>query len=102
MAVVEVSIVPIGTASPSVSGYVVSCVSVLQKYKAITYTVTPMGTVLEGELDEILTAVQEMHQVPFQEGAVRVATTIRIDDRRDKKLTMDGKVNAVISGLGER
>ena len=39
--------------------------------------------------------VQQMHQVPFDMGAQRVVTTIKIDDRRDKPVTIDGKLNAV-------
>jgi uncharacterized protein YqgV (UPF0045/DUF77 family) len=40
-----------------------------------------------------------MHEVPFGEGAQRVSTLIRIDDRRDKVSTMAGKVKAVTDKL---
>jgi len=33
--------------------------------------------------------------VPFKKGALRVVTTLKIDDRCDIKLTMQGKVNRV-------
>ncbi|MBO8136737.1 MAG: MTH1187 family thiamine-binding protein [Desulfotomaculum sp.] len=95
MAVVEVQIIPIGTGTPSLSDYVADCVKVLKKQDNLKYQLTPMGTVIEGELDEILSVVREMHEVPFDNGSMRVVTTIRIDDRRDKKLTMNGKVEAV-------
>jgi len=36
-----------------------------------------------------------MHQVPFKKGAKRVVTTMKIDDRRDKKGTLEGKKKAV-------
>ena len=36
-----------------------------------------------------------MHEVPFAMGAKRVITTIKIDDRRDKSMTIDSKVKAV-------
>lgn len=36
-----------------------------------------------------------MHEVPFQQGAVRVTTLLKIDDRRDKKGTMEQKIAAV-------
>ncbi|GAI12581.1 unnamed protein product, partial [marine sediment metagenome] len=36
----------------------------------------------------------------FDEGVARVATTVKIDDRRDKALTMKGKVNSVMRKLG--
>jgi uncharacterized protein YqgV (UPF0045/DUF77 family) len=36
-----------------------------------------------------------MHQTPFKKGALRVVTTLKIDDRRDKKGTLEGKKRAV-------
>lgn len=42
-----------------------------------------------------------MHEVPFQKGGQRVLTSIKIDDRRDKAGTMEGKLNSVRTKLGE-
>lgn len=95
MVVCEVSIVPLGTATPSLSSYVASCVKVLAEAGNIRYQLTPMGTILEGELDEVLAVIRKMHDQPFLQGAQRVLTTIKIDDRRDKEITMAGKVAAV-------
>ena len=100
MAVVAVSIVPVGTPSPSISEYVAGCVEVLKGVEGISYCVTPMATVIEGDLDAVLAAVRRMHEQPFLKGAARVVTSIRIDDRRDKELTMEGKVAAVEARLG--
>lgn len=99
MAVVEVTIIPLGTGSPSVSSYVAACHKVLEQAQHIKYQLTPMATVLEGELGHILEVVRRMHEVPFNAGALRVSTTIRIDDRRDKELTMEGKIQAVRNKL---
>ena len=95
MAVVEVTIVPIGTATPSVSRYVADCVKLLENAAGVTYQLNSMGTVVEGDLDRVLELVRQMHECPFTEGVQRVVTTVRIDDRRDKALTMAGKVAAV-------
>jgi len=95
MAIVEVSVVPIGTSSPGLSNYVAGCLRVLEKAQDIKYQLTPMGTILEGDLDRLLEVVRSMHEQPFGEGIGRVLTTIRIDDRRDKKISMDSKVSAV-------
>jgi len=95
MAVVEVSITPLGTATPGVSRYVAGCLAVV-KDSGLTYQLTPMGTVIEGDLDEILRVIRRMHETPFQAGAVRVSTLIKIDDRRDlKSHTLAGKVRSV-------
>jgi len=97
MAIVEVTIVPLGTKSTSLSKYVVACHKVLQSEKKIKYQLTPMGTIIEGDLDVILQVIRKMHEVPFKKGAFRVSTTIRIDDRRDKVSTMKDKVDSVIN-----
>ena len=95
MAIAEVSVVPLGTKTASVSRYVARAVRVLEQQKGIKYEIAPMGTVLEGDLDRILAAVKKMHEGVFGEGVVRVLTTIKIDDRRDKPLTMKGKLDSV-------
>lgn len=95
MAVVEVTIAPMGTATPSISHYVAACHKVLAEAKDLKYQLTPMATIIEGDLDRILAVIRQMHEVPFGAGAQRVSTLIRIDDRRDKVLTMAGKVQAV-------
>ncbi|MBO8168801.1 MAG: MTH1187 family thiamine-binding protein [Thermoanaerobacteraceae bacterium] len=95
MAVAEVTVVPIGTASPSISKYVAECHKVLEQAEGIKYQLTPMGTIIEGDVDDILAVVRKMHEVPFDRGAQRVSTTLKIDERRDKELTMSGKVESV-------
>jgi uncharacterized protein (TIGR00106 family) len=92
--VAEISVVPIGTGSPSVSEHVAACVEVLDK-RGMVYRLTPMGTVVEGSLDEVLSATAEMHRVPFKNGAIRVVTTLKIDDRLDKPISMNGKIESV-------
>ncbi len=94
MAIAEVSIVPIGTASPSVSEYVVRAVKALDKMN-VKYELTSMATILEGDIEDILKSVQIMHEAVMQEGVSRLVTTIRIDDRRDKPWTGQDKVESV-------
>ena len=101
MAVMEISIVPIGTGSPSISSYVADCIRVLTKER-VTYELTAMGTNVEGELKKLVTVALKMHEIPFRKGASRVVTTIKIDDRKDKKLTLAGKKKAVRGKLRKR
>lgn len=99
MAVAEVSIVPIGTKTTSVSKHVVAALRALRKEKKVVYELTPMGTILEGELDDVFRATRKMHEAVLAGGVRRVVTTIKIDDRRDKPLTMGGKVESVVRKL---
>jgi len=99
MAIAEVSIIPLGTGTPSVSKYVARAISVLQQEKDIKYELTSMGTIIEGDLEKILKVVKKMHQATFDEGAMRVITTIKIDDRRDRPSTMSGKIESLMKEL---
>ncbi|GAB6158126.1 MTH1187 family thiamine-binding protein [Desulfotomaculum varum] len=99
MAIVEVTVIPLGTGSTGLSSYVAGCLQVLEQATDIKYQLTPMGTVMEGELPRLLELVSQMHEQPFLAGAARVSTTIRIDDRRDKPGTMQGKVASVTGKL---
>ena len=102
MAILEVSIVPIGTGGTSVSVYVAECVKILKDEKKIKHELTSMGSNLEGNLKDLMRVVMKMHEVPFHKGAKRVSTAIRIDDRRDKKGTMEGKKKAVEAKLKKK
>jgi uncharacterized protein (TIGR00106 family) len=94
MAILELSVVPIGTQETSLSSYVADCIEVLKK-KGFRYELTSMGTNIEGDLKDLIKVAMEMHEVPFKKGAKRVLTTIKIDDRRDKKGTILSKKKAV-------
>ncbi len=93
--IAEINIVPLGTATTSVSHYIAACVNIVKQAPDISYQLTAMGTIIQGPLERILELAQKMHEVPFARGAKRVVTTIKIDDRRDKSITIDSKVKAV-------
>jgi uncharacterized protein (TIGR00106 family) len=99
MAVVFVTIAPLGTATPSLSRYVAGVERVLDA-SGLRHELTAMGTIIEGDLDAILAVIRRMHEEPFAEGAVRVSTLIKIDDRRDKEHTIAGKMRSVREKLG--
>jgi uncharacterized protein (TIGR00106 family) len=97
MAIAEISVVPLGTNSPSVSKYVAHAVKVLQQEKDIKYETTAMGTIVEADLDKILAVVKKMHEGTFGEGVARVLTTVKIDERRDRPETMEDKLASLAS-----
>jgi len=95
MAIVEVTVVPLGTKTPSVSQYVARAIKVLEREKDLKYETTAMGTIIEGNLDRILVAVRKMHEEIFGEGVTRVITTVKIDDRRDKAQSVKAKLDSL-------
>ena len=100
MALIEVSTIPLGTGTPSVSRYVARAVEVLQGEKDIKYELTPMGTIVEGDLERLLALVRKMHEAVFDTEVMRVVTVIKIDDRRDKATSMSGKMESLRRELG--
>ncbi|PIQ84420.1 MAG: hypothetical protein COV75_02315 [Candidatus Omnitrophica bacterium CG11_big_fil_rev_8_21_14_0_20_63_9] len=78
----ELEIVPIGTQSPSLSSLLAEVAKIIDR-SGLDYRVGPMGTVLEGDWDRIMTVVKQCHLAMLQSTS-RVMTTIRIDDRKDK------------------
>ena len=99
MAILEISVVPIGTKGTSLSQYVADCIKVLRNERRVNYELTSMGTNIEGSLQDLVRIALKMHAVPFKKGAPRVVTTLKIDDRRDKKGTLEGKKKAVQNKL---
>ena len=98
MAVAEITVVPSGV-GPSVSDYVARVLAVIKSHGEVKYQLTPMGTVVEGDLESILDVVRDVHNCAFDARVCRVLTLVKIDERRDKELTMEGKLDAVYSKL---
>ena len=95
MAIVDFVIVPLGTGSTSLSKYVAGCHKVLEDYPDLKWQLNPSSTTVEGDLHTIMEVILKMHEVPYTEGALRVSTSIKIDDRRDKNASMSQKVKSV-------
>ena len=98
MPIATINVIPLGTATPSVGSYVADCVKVLKNAGA-NFEVNAMGTVIDGDLDDILMLVKQIHSVPFEKGVQRVVTNISIDDRRDKKVTSSEKLESLLKRL---
>jgi uncharacterized protein (TIGR00106 family) len=99
---IDISVVPVGTRSPSVSRYVAGAVRILKNEPGIKYELTAMNTIIEGDLDRLLSLARKMHDSAFEAGSKRVVTTLRIDERRDKPLTIEGKIKAVQAKLNSK
>ena len=78
----ELEIVPIGTQNASLSTILAEVAKLIDK-SGLDYRVGPMGTVVEGEWDRVMTLAKQCHQAVLQ-STPRVMTTIRIDDRKDQ------------------
>ncbi len=93
MAMMEISVVPVGTKKPGVSGYVAKAIRIA-KESGLEYMLTPMGTIVSGDVDKLLEIAIKMHKTVLSE-TERVVTYVKIDDRKDKPLTFEGKIKSV-------
>jgi uncharacterized protein (TIGR00106 family) len=99
MITAELTIIPIGTSRTSLSNYIAAAVAALDS-TGIKYELTGMGTLLESnDLEKIFIAIKSAHEAVFSVGAERVATNIKIDERRDLDRTIADKVSSVKSKL---
>ncbi len=95
MAIMEISVTPRGTKTPLVSKYVAKALKILEREKEIKYELTSMGTIIEGDLRKVLNLAKKMHGAVFDKEILRVVTIIKIDDRRDGPLSIEGKVKSL-------
>jgi len=98
----EISIIPLGTVNASVSSHVAESLRVLEGEKGINYELHPMGTIIEADsLNTLFEIAKKMHEAVLYSDVKRVVTSIKIDDRKDKKLTMSGKIKSVENKLNK-
>jgi uncharacterized protein (TIGR00106 family) len=101
MALMEITVVPLGVGT-SLSKYVAQAVWELETIPEIDYELTSMGTIVQGPLNRLLEAAGKMHQALLDAGAQRVETTIRIDDRQDKEVTLRSKLDSLKKALVDK
>lgn len=94
---IEFSIVPIGPSS-SMSAKVAEILDIVDS-SGLSYRLTPMGTIVEGEWDELMRLVKKCHTKMLRHEE-RVLTNIIIDDRKGKTGRISHKVRAVEKRLG--
>ena len=97
----EISVVPVGTGAPGVSGEIAAAVRALGAFPNVRHELCAMGTTLSGELSDVLAACGAMHAAVLAAGAVRCYTIIKLDERTDQPMDTAGKVDSVQRRLGQ-
>ncbi len=94
MAILEISITPLGTDEASFSSYVSDACKVV-KDRGLKYQITPTATIIEGSVEELMEVAKKMHETPFNKGVNRVITNMTIDERTDKNMDLGDQVQSV-------
>jgi len=99
MVLLEMSIVPLGHGE-SVSKYVAQCVDLVDQ-SGLDYELHAMGTIVEGELPEVMKLIQQCIE-KVAEQSDRVTCTAKLDYRRGLKGRLTAKVDSVEQKLGRQ
>jgi uncharacterized protein (TIGR00106 family) len=94
---VQFSIVPLGSGD-SISKDVGEIIRLVDE-SGLPYRTNPMGTVMEGEWEDVMTLIRKCHEEVLRH-ASRVLTSITIDDRPGKPDRIIEKIKSVEKKLG--
>jgi uncharacterized protein (TIGR00106 family) len=96
MVLLEFSMSPLGKGE-SVGKYVSRSLDIVDK-SGVDYRLNPMGTVLEGEWDEVFEVVKKCYE-RMKKDCGRISCSIKVDYRKGPKGRLSGKVASVESRL---
>jgi uncharacterized protein (TIGR00106 family) len=94
---IEFSVVPLGKGA-SVSPVIARVLRIVMN-SGIPYKANPMGTVIEGEWEQLMDVIKRCHDEAMKDSD-RVLTTIKIDDYKGKGERLEKKLESVEQKLG--
>jgi uncharacterized protein (TIGR00106 family) len=92
MVLLEFSMSPLGKGE-SVGKYVSRSVDIIDR-SGVNYRLNPMGTVLEGEWDEVFAVVRQCF-LRMRKDCNRISCTVKIDYRKGHSGRLEGKTASV-------
>lgn len=98
MVLLEFSMTPLGKGE-SVSKYVSRSLDIIDK-SGIPYKLNPMGTILEGEWDEVFGVVKKCYE-RMSEDCNRITVSIKVDARKGEAGRLESKVLSVEAKVGK-
>jgi uncharacterized protein (TIGR00106 family) len=95
---VELNIVPL-SGNTHLSDAVAEVIRIIDS-SGLPYRLTPCGTCIEGEWDEVLPLVRRCHE-HLRKQAPHVITTLQIEDQEDARDKLRHNVESVAAKLGK-
>lgn len=96
---VQISVTPLGTGT-SLSDEIAEVLRLVDA-SSLPYLLTPSGTCVEGEWDEVMPLVRRCHE-RVRELSPHVVTTLRIEDQEGKRNQITENVRSVEERVGHR
>ena len=92
MVLIEFSMFPVDKGE-SLSPYVARILNIIDQ-SGVAYRLNPMGTVLEGDYDEVMKVVRDCFK-ELQKDCNRISMTLRMDYRKTDKSRLNAKIEKV-------
>ena len=99
MVLLEFSMSPMGKGE-SVGKYVARSLAIVDQ-SGVDYRLNPMGTVLEGEWDEVFGVVKRCYE-RMKQDCNRISCSIKVDYRKGAKGQLNAKMASVEKRLGRK
>jgi uncharacterized protein (TIGR00106 family) len=99
MVLLEFSIIPLDKGE-SLSVYVARIIDIIDK-SGVAYRLNPMGTVLEGDYDEVMNVVKDCFN-ELEKDCSRISLSIKIDFRKGEQSRINKKIERIESLLGRQ
>ena len=96
--IVELSVLPVSE-DEHLSRYVAEAIRIIDE-SGLEYQLTPMGTILSGDWDQVMPVIKACHD-KVMSMTDHVITKIRIDEFKDKDKAPADKVKSVEKILGK-
>ena len=97
MLLLEFSMSPLDKGE-SLSPYVSRSLKIIHE-SGVPYRINPMGTVLEGEWDEVMGVVKACFD-RMRDDCSRISLAVKVDYRKGRKGRLDAKIKSVEDKLG--
>ena len=97
--ILELTLIPLGVGT-SLSRYIAACEKIF-KEAGLACELHANGTNIEGEWDEVFSAVKRCHEVVHEMGVPRISSVIKVGTRTDRPQSMQEKILSVQEKLSE-
>ena len=95
--IADLCVIPMGI-GVSVSREVAECERILAE-AGLKTRLHAYGTNIEGEWDDVFSAIKRCHEAVHAMGVPRISSTIRVGTRTDRQQTMEDKISSVETKL---
>ena len=98
MALMQITLIPLGTGSPSIGNYIADVLHLVEE-SGLDYQLNDMGTEIYGSAQQLFDIAAKLHAYPFSQGVQRLVTHLTIDDRRDIDRKIGEKRDTVLQRI---